>query len=257
MRKRWFSIIVYMTKKLITMDINFIKNTIEHSSALKSDFSKPQDNLLGRTDIALEYSSLRTEILHNETFNMQLFGGAILIVAAAMGFAFKAVSLPMIQVSTFCGVVGILCIIIRQTLDRIRMTFIIAAYLRHFVEPKLEGVKWETRLTALRKRSGGIMFDKQNNLIIIYLFLGLINCLLALLYILKLSEKLKIRRLDVDQLHNRWNEINDLELSLFVLILSTFLLVWTWRHTNKMIKRYIHKNEEYVEKEWEDATFGL
>jgi hypothetical protein len=101
-----------------------------------------------------EYDQLRKEILHNDTLTMQILGGVVVVASALMSVAFGInVQNLLIKGLLFFFAEIIAIIGLGQTIDRERSTFIIASYLRTFIEPNTTGIKWESRLREFRTRS--------------------------------------------------------------------------------------------------------
>lgn len=98
-------------------------------------------------ELRLEYDRLRQEILHNENLVNQILGGVVLLVTVLISVAFsESVPTPLLKAFLFFLAQIIASIGLWQTLERERSIFVIASYLRTFVEPKVPGLKWETRL---------------------------------------------------------------------------------------------------------------
>jgi hypothetical protein len=116
-------------------------------------FRKNQPNQLAE-DLRFEYSHLNQEIDHNENRINEILGAALLLISALLSVAFSQyVSNRFLQFLLYFLVQAIACLGLRQTLERERGTFVIASYLRTFIEPELPGLKWETRLEKFRSRS--------------------------------------------------------------------------------------------------------
>jgi len=137
-------------------------------------------------ELLFEYDQLRTEIIHNSTLTTQITAGILTLGAALMAIAFS-------EIITNLAAKGFLLLVLIpliaaigmwQTLDRSRSTYVIASYLRIFIEPLLKNVRWETRLHEFRKHSKGINPSSQlgeftNYQLLTYLFLLLINFILV------------------------------------------------------------------------------
>lgn len=199
-------------------------------------------------NIIHEYTSLRSEIASNDTSSMQLFTASLIIIAASMGFAFQGVTSPLLRIGSFCAVTGIISIIIWQMIDRIKMTFIIAAYLRVFIEPELKGINWETRLHKFRKDSWMVADKRQNNLLTIYQYVGLLNLVLAIGYYVKSFEML--RGIYFPDKENALISISEVCIAPAFIVIAACLFFYTWNDASKKLKQYIDNNEEYIEKEW-------
>jgi hypothetical protein len=135
--------------------------------------------------LLFEYDQLRKEILHNDTLTIQILGGIALLAGILMSAAFRN-EVPNLWVKGFLFflVQLIACIGVWQTVDRGRSTYVIASYLRIFVEPQVKDPQWETRLHEFRKRSVKIdtlqkYGDFINYQMLTYLFLIIINFLLG------------------------------------------------------------------------------
>ncbi|MDQ3706112.1 MAG: hypothetical protein M3437_12950 [Chloroflexota bacterium] len=111
-----------------------------------------------REGLQFEYDQLRREIMQNFVLTMQILGGTFALSGTLWTLAFsEAVKDVTIKGVLFLFVWGIAIVASFRTIDMVRSTFMIAAYLRVFVEPKLMNPKWETRLYQLRGvyHSGG------------------------------------------------------------------------------------------------------
>lgn len=105
-------------------------------------------------ELRFEYDQLRKEILHNDRLTMQIFLGVIALLSALMSVTFGIhVQSLLIKGFLFLFAMIIGFIGLDQTIDRERSTFIIASYLRMFIEPNTTGIKWEGRLKEFRARS--------------------------------------------------------------------------------------------------------
>jgi hypothetical protein len=128
-------------------------------------------------ELISEHEALRREILHNETVVMQTVTSTIAIVSAIMGFAFSNIVEDLRAKSfLFFAAESIVIIAMTQSLDKVRLTYLIASYLRVFTEAKLHHLKWETRLSEFRKfqpkKGYSGLIDNQ---LWVYSFIALIN----------------------------------------------------------------------------------
>jgi hypothetical protein len=106
-----------------------------------------------REDLRFEYDQLRKEILQNDTHALQIFGGTVLLAGTIITIA-SSLDITLTLRGIFIFLVWLITAIsLHQAIDRGRSSFVIASYLRLFVEDKLEGVKWETRLAHFRSIS--------------------------------------------------------------------------------------------------------
>lgn len=102
--------------------------------------------------LQFEYDQLRREILQNFVLTMQILGGTFALSGTLWSIALStAVDDHRIKGVLFLFVWGIAIVASFRTTDLVRSTFMIAAYLRVFIEPRLANPKWETRLFQLRK----------------------------------------------------------------------------------------------------------
>lgn len=105
-------------------------------------------------ELRFEYDQLRKEILHNDRLTMQIFLGVIALLSALMSVTF-GIHVQNLWIKDFLFLFAMIIgfIGLDQTIDRERSTFIIASYLRMFIEPNTTGIKWEGRLKKFRERS--------------------------------------------------------------------------------------------------------
>jgi hypothetical protein len=103
------------------------------------------------TELMFEYDQLRKEILHNDELTVRIMQATIALAGAATTVAFseaitadlaKALLFLMGEVISFIG--------LWQTIDRSRTTFVLASYIRTFIEPRTGTLKYETRLHRFR-----------------------------------------------------------------------------------------------------------
>jgi hypothetical protein len=102
-------------------------------------------------ELRFEYDQLRKEILQNDHLTLQILWATAIINGAIMTIAFsEAVESSAMKGLLFFVVEVIAILAALQTASRSHSTFLIASYLRAFVEPKTTNLKWETRLQILR-----------------------------------------------------------------------------------------------------------
>ncbi len=101
-----------------------------------------------------EYKVLRQEILQTQNIQTYVLGFTIAFVGALMQTSLTQGDLLATMSSWFIldslaliGIVSALHISISHTHDIDRM----ASYIRIYIEPHIEGIKWETRLATLRE----------------------------------------------------------------------------------------------------------
>ena len=105
-------------------------------------------------ELMTEHDQLRKEILQNDTLEVQILVGTLALTAAAISFASsEVITNALMKVGLFFAGGGIATIGLWQTIDLCRGTFLIAAYLRIFIEPKTQHLRWETRLYKFRQYS--------------------------------------------------------------------------------------------------------
>jgi hypothetical protein len=99
---------------------------------------------------------LHGTIVQNYTRSLQILGATLLIVSAVMGFVFSQDPHSVRgKAVLFLGAEALAIVGLMQSVDRVRSTSTMAAYLRVFVEPLLTHVKWESRLLEFRNRRFG------------------------------------------------------------------------------------------------------
>jgi hypothetical protein len=104
-------------------------------------------------ELISEYEHLREEILHDDAITIQILGGIVLLTTALISVAFStSIQSLLVKGILFFLAQLIACIGLWQTVHRGYSTFMIASYLRTFVEPKTTGLKWESRLKRFRNR---------------------------------------------------------------------------------------------------------
>ena len=133
-----------------------------------------------------EYDSLRQEILHNDTLITQILGGVVVLSSALMSIALSdSVTNLLVKSFLFFFVQAIAYIGLLQTLERERTNFVIASYLRTFIESKIPSIKWETRLEKFRasSRKASRISYYFNFQVYTYPFLIGINYLLAMYFL--------------------------------------------------------------------------
>ena len=101
-------------------------------------------------ELLFEYDQLRKEILQNDTLTMQIFGATVLLAGTIITIT-SSLQINLTLSGALIFVVWLVTVIaLHQAVDRGRSSFVIASYLRLFVEEKLDGIKWETRLALFR-----------------------------------------------------------------------------------------------------------
>jgi hypothetical protein len=84
--------------------------------------------------------------------------GVVVLVSALITIAFnKEVPSPLVKCILFLLAQVIACIGLRQTVGRAFTVYLIASYLRIFVEPKTAGLKWQSRLKIFREGKPDIL----------------------------------------------------------------------------------------------------
>lgn len=99
-----------------------------------------------KDDLITEYKALREEIKTNSQLTAQVFTIAMTASAALIGYGLQASYWP-IFLSPFAILIPSLYFISSQ----LESTTRIAAYMQIYIEPKLEGLNWETEFLNLRK----------------------------------------------------------------------------------------------------------
>lgn len=140
-----------------------------HSTLEAQDTSQPdlltallQEYTAARIeDLRIEYNLLRTEILHNDTLVLQILGAILVLIGTAFTVAFSGlIDEPIVRGVILVSTAAIALVGMSQGIDRARGSFLIASYLRIFVEPELPALRWETRLAIYRKRTPRVGFGK-------------------------------------------------------------------------------------------------
>jgi hypothetical protein len=183
-------------------------------------------------ELIAEHEALRREILHNETVIMQTVTSTMAIVSAMMGFAFSDFVKDLtVKSFLFFTAESVVIIAMMQSLDKVRLTYLIASYLRVFTESKLHHLKWETRLSEFRKSQSkkgyGGLIDKQ---LWVYSFIALTNLACGAFYALQSSKFSLIVIL----------------LLACGLILTIYLMIYARTSCN----RYVYRHVETFESVW-------
>jgi hypothetical protein len=137
-------------------------------------------------ELHIEYNLLRQEILHNDTLILQVLGAALVFIGTTITLAFsERITEPSVRGLLLIFAAAIALIGMSQGIDRARGSFLIASYLRIFVEPELPALRWETRLAEYRQRTPRVGFGKFINYQMwVYTALAIICLTFATLYIL-------------------------------------------------------------------------
>jgi len=152
--------------------------------------NEPTKNIPSLEELMFEYDQLRREILQNDTQSIQILAGVVLLVSALTTIAFGG-GVPSLLVKGILFLLAqvIACIGLWQTVQRTHTGFMIASYLRTFVEPKTAGLKWESRLKNFRRHIPTTSFSLRFGEFFIYqlltyLFLIIVNFLLSAGYVI-------------------------------------------------------------------------
>ncbi len=134
-------------------------------------------------ELQMEYDHLRQGILHSENLTNQILGAVVLLVTVLISVAFsESVPNPLLKAFLFFLAQIIAIVGLWQTLERERSIFVTASYLRTLIEPKVTGLKWETRLEKFRihsQKTSGILYYIDYQLFT-YPFLIAINYLFSI-----------------------------------------------------------------------------
>jgi hypothetical protein len=109
-----------------------------------------------------EYSELRKELLQNDAMTQQMLGFVVVFAGTAFTLAFgQFVQNPPLAAAALLTGEAVAIAVSLQTIDRARNTFMKAVYIRTFLEgAALPGLKWESRLHALRLDSPRLGFGR-------------------------------------------------------------------------------------------------
>ena len=191
-------------------------------------------------EISLEYSHLRQEILHNGTLNSQTLAATLAIVGVLMGLAFsERVSNDAIRGVMFFLAAIIILINTLQILDRERATYVIASYIRVFIESKLSDLRWESRLKEFREESKKLGYgDFITSQIIINTIFVIVNTILGNIYL-------------YNGLMNPVNARSNItSLAVALIVANSFTLCFIF-HASKKYKMYANKHEVLYANVWE------
>lgn len=107
-------------------------------AALRSDQDQKQ--------LIFQYEQLRKEILQNDTSSLQILGAVSLLVGAIVTVAFASGVQPQTRGLLLLSANALVVVGHSQRISLLERTNRIATYLRIFVEPHLDHVKWESRM---------------------------------------------------------------------------------------------------------------
>ncbi len=94
-----------------------------------------------------EYNSLRQELIQTIQMNLQISVGALPIAAGVATYGFQAQN-PI----AFLAAIVVLLSALWYTAENKKSMYLIGAYLYAIIEPKIDGLQWETLLVESRKR---------------------------------------------------------------------------------------------------------
>lgn len=192
------------------------------NSETKSDSSE---------ELRFLYDKLRTEINNNDALVMQLLNVTLVLVAAAMGFGLHEKTPNSLRPVIFFGAISILYMSMRQTIERMRGTFLIASYMRTFIEKKTEHIRWEVRLKEFRIASPKYGYQRFNTFLLIYVLLALINLILIILY----SPPAK-------------------PIAVSIISVSSLFMLWMIYSAYKLYNRYVINHHDTFDKVWEEIA---
>lgn len=136
-------------------------------------------------ELLFEYDQLRKEILGNFSLGVQILGGTVTFVAVIMTLGFSgAVKSYLAKAALFFVGESIAFIGMLQALNLAHSTFRIASYLRAFIEPELDDVKWETRLHAFRRVENQPYKEVTHSARYTYAFMVIVNFVLGSVFAL-------------------------------------------------------------------------
>lgn len=147
---------------------------------MKKNSTPTDDN--EHAEILSQFDKLRAEILHNDTLGLQLLGATLVLVSAAMGFAVQEKTNDLLRIGIFLGTTYILFISMYQTIDRMRSTFLIASYIRVFLEENTKHIQWETRLAKFCSAEPDEGYNPFSSLLTTYVIIALVNLILVVVY---------------------------------------------------------------------------
>lgn len=103
-------------------------------------------------ELRFEYDQLRHEILLNDQLILQILGTTVAFVAAIAAVTWSGPTTSnLVRALLFLLAEAISILGFAQSINRAETTLRIASYLRTFVEPQLNHLRWETRLDEFWK----------------------------------------------------------------------------------------------------------
>jgi hypothetical protein len=192
-------------------------------------------------ELMFEYDQLRREILQQDMQSIQVLVGVVLLVSGLTTIAFGvAVTSLLVKGILFLLVQVIVSIGLWQTVQRAYISLTIASYLRTFVEPQIEGLKWESRLKKYRRRAQVLFphsrFGEFINYLLIYLLLIIVNFLFStgyVIYEMRLSPYLY--------------------LAIALIIFIGTLTLWFIRRSLGILRRYSADSGEVFDTIWKEV----
>lgn len=141
-------------------------------------------------ELRFQYDKLRSEILHNDVLSVQSLAAILLLIGAITGYAFSDKVTPTIPITAFFAASIIISFIgLKQNSERIRGTFIIASYLRIFMEGHTKHLRWETRLQKFRDNEPYYSYTRYSAYLNSYVVIALLNSFLIIWYLCMAYQK--------------------------------------------------------------------
>lgn len=202
-------------------------------------------------DLRFQYDKLRTEILNNDTLAVQLLGVTVLLVTAAMGFGLHSATPQPFRTMVFLAAICMLFMSMLQTIERMRGTFLIASYMRTFLEQKTEHIKWETRLKKFRELSPGYGHKRFNTFLWIYVLIAVSNLFLIIIYTVIICNQ---PNKEFTHLPVIIFPITSQFIAIIILIISLVAIFLMVRTAIKLHTKYVEKNAETFDHIWEQVA---
>jgi hypothetical protein len=199
-------------------------------------------------EIMFMYDKLRTEIMHNDLMAIQTLGGILVIITAALGFAVNGSNSALFKIGTLSGSIFLLLAGMKQTLSRVRGTFLIASYIRRYLEPHTKHIWWELRLKEFRLINEKSDYFPLSNILTTYSLLAIGVVLLTFKYLLFSFYSFKSTSLlpEVYDLKN-FNQLYAAVPLMLICLLVGLYMVFFWK---KEYRDYIDCRESVFKSIW-------
>lgn len=137
-----------------------------------------------------EYKSLREEIMRKQHARLYILAFTVAGIGTVTGVVLKG-GLVIVQGLNYCALalisfaLGMLIVALLLTIHHTQQIDLISAYIRTFIEPNVNGLRWESRWTCYREskrsnpKAGGLPLGMSKPLALYYSFLTIAVCFVS------------------------------------------------------------------------------